>query len=162
MVQYYQPHTILELGTSFGITSSYLASGKPNATVFTCEGAKSIAAIAAETFDHLQLQNIRLQQGDFAVTLPSLLAQLKQLDLVFIDGNHRKEPTIQYFLQLLPYATDDTILIFDDIHWSAGMEAAWVQIQQHPQVTLTIDLFFIGIVVLNPNIKVPQHFTIRF
>jgi len=162
MVQYYQPKTILELGTSFGITTSYLASGNLNATVYTCEGAKNIAAIAQQTFDHVQLKNISLRQGDFALTLPSVLAQLQKAGLVFIDGNHRKEPTIQYFLQLLPHATDDTILIFDDIHWSGGMEAAWSQIQQHPRVTLTIDLFFIGIVVLNPNIKVPQHFTIRF
>ncbi len=162
MVQYYKPTTILELGTSFGITTSYLASGNAQATVYTCEGAGNIAAIAQQTFDHLHINNISLQQGDFSLTLPPVLAQLQKVDLAFIDGNHRKEPTLHYFLQLLPHATNDTILVFDDIHWSAGMEAAWAQIQQHPQVTLTIDLFFIGIVILNRNIKIPQHFTLRF
>lgn len=162
MVKYYQPDTVLELGTSFGITTAYLASGNNNATIITCEGAKNIADIASQTFSNLQLTNIHIQQGDFALTLPQVLTRLQKTDLVFIDGNHRKEPTINYFLLLLQYSTPSTILIFDDIHWSEEMEAAWAQIQQHPQVTLTIDLFFIGIVIINSNIKVPQHFTIRF
>ena len=161
MVQYYQPKKIIELGTSFGITASYLASANDNATVYTCEGSKNIAAIAQKTIQNLQLKNIHIQEGDFEQTLSGLLDRLQTIDLAFIDGNHRKEPTIKYFLQLLQYTHPSSILIFDDIHWSKEMEEAWAQIQQHPQVTLTIDLFFIGIVILNNNIKVPQHFTIR-
>jgi predicted O-methyltransferase YrrM len=162
MVQYYQPKTILELGTSFGITTAYMAAGNKNAAVFTCEGAKNIAAIARQTFNQLDLENITLTQGDFATTLPPLLSQLKQIDLAFIDGNHRKQPTLDYFNHLLACATDSTILIFDDIHWSSGMEEAWEQIKHETAVTLTIDLFFIGIVILNRNIKVKQHFSIQF
>ena len=162
IVNYYQPKTILELGTSFGVTTAYLASGNSNANIITCEGAKNIAAIAQQTFTALQLKNINLQQGDFAVTLPHVLSQLQTTGLAFIDGNHRKEPTLDYFTKILNQSAQNTILIFDDIHWSAEMEAAWAQIQQHPQVTLTIDLFFIGIICINSNIKVKQHFTIRF
>ena len=162
MVQYYQPKTILELGTSFGITTAYLASGNTNAQVSTCEGAKNIAHIAKQSFDKLRLKNIVLTEGDFTITLPPLLHQLQTIDLAFVDGNHRKLPTLDYFTQLLKVSTPSTILIFDDIHWSAEMEAAWEEIKQHPAVTLTIDLFFIGIVTLNNNIKVKQHFSIRF
>lgn len=162
MVQYYQPKTIVELGTSFGITSSYLAAGNKKATLFTCEGAKNIAAIAHQTFSKRQVQNAVLQQGDFALTLPPLIQQLPEVDFVFIDGNHRKEPTLHYFTQLLQASNNQTIFIFDDIHWSEGMEAAWAAIQQHEKVTLTIDLFFIGIVCISPDIKIKQHFTIRF
>lgn len=161
MARYYQPVTITELGTSFGITTSYFALANNNATVYTCEGSKNIAAIAGQTFCNLQLNNIHIQEGDFEQTLPLLLDRLQTIDMVFVDGNHRKEPTIKYFLQLLQHTNQFSILIFDDIHWSEGMEDAWAQIQQHPKVTLTIDLFFIGIVILNNNIKVPQHFTIR-
>ena len=162
IVNYYQPKTILELGTSFGVTTAYLASGNTNANIITCEGAKNIAAIAQQTFTVLQLKNINLNQGDFGVTLPQTLSQLQTVDLAFIDGNHRKEPTLDYFTKILNQSTQNSILIFDDIHWSAEMEAAWAEIQQHPQVTLTIDLFFIGIVCINNSIKVKQHFTIRF
>ncbi len=162
MVQYYQPKTIVELGTSFGITTAYLASGNSNATVYTCEGAKNIAQIAKQSFDKLRLKNIVLTEGDFTTILPPLLNQLLTIDLVFVDGNHRRLPTLDYFTQLLKVSTPSTILIFDDIHWSAEMEAAWEEIRQNPAVTLTIDLFFIGIVTLNNDIKIKQHFDIRF
>jgi predicted O-methyltransferase YrrM len=162
MVQYYQPKIILELGTSFGITTAYLAAGNTNAKVHTCEGAKNIATIAQQTFAHLNLKNIELNEGDFTKTLSPLLSKIKNIDLAFVDGNHKKGPTLNYFQQLLNYSTASTVLIFDDIHWSAEMEEAWKEIKQHPQVTLSMDLFFIGIVCINSTIKAKQHFTIRF
>ncbi|MFT3908676.1 MAG: class I SAM-dependent methyltransferase [Ferruginibacter sp.] len=162
IVQYYKPATIVELGTSFGITTSYLASGNKNGTVYSLEGAGSIAAIAKENFQSLEIKNAHLLQGDFQQTLPALFSTIKKIDLAFIDGNHRKAPTLEYFSKLLNLSTPSTILIFDDIHWSAEMEEAWSAIQQHEAVTLTIDLFFIGLVFINPDFKVKQHFTIRF
>lgn len=162
MAQYYKPKTILELGTSFGISTAYLASANSMAGVHTCEGASSIAAIAKQNFNELGFQNIHLTKGDFANTLPTLLSQLSKIDLAFIDGNHRKEPTLNYFQQLLNHSTGSSIFIFDDIHWSAGMEEAWKEIKEHPAVTLTIDLFFIGIVILSPDITHKQQFSVRF
>jgi predicted O-methyltransferase YrrM len=162
IVQYYKPETILELGTSFGITTSYLAAANPNATVYTIEGSPAIAAIARKTFNRVGLNNIELTEGNFNNALPVLLNKLNSIDLAFIDGNHLKEPTLGYFAKLLNSSTLNSILIFDDIHWSAEMEAAWAVIQQHPAVTLSIDLFFIGIVFLNPDFNHKQQFTIRF
>jgi Methyltransferase domain len=156
------PQTIVELGTSFGITTAYLASGNNKALVYTCEGAASIANIAQQNFNALGLSNTILLQGDFAKTLPVLLESLQQIDLAFVDGNHRKAPTLQYFEQLLPKTHATSILIFDDIHWSAEMEEAWQTIKAHPAVTLTIDLFFIGLVFVNTDFKVKQDFVVRF
>jgi len=162
MVNYYKPQNIVELGTSFGITTAYLASGNKAANVFTLEGASAIAGIAKQNFTKLHLANIRLLFGSFEETLPSLFSAVKNIDFVFIDGNHRKEPTLAYFNQLISYSTTSAIFIFDDIHWSKEMEDAWEHIKHHPAVTLTIDLFFIGIVCINSNIKTRQHFVIRF
>jgi len=162
IVKYYQPKTILELGTSFGVTSSYLASANLNAKLFTIEGSPAIANIARKTFERVGLNNIELIEGDFDTVLSPLLEKLNKIDLAFIDGNHRKEPTLGYFHQLLQHSTASTILIFDDIHWSKEMEEAWMRIQRSPQVTLTIDLFFIGLVFVNPDFKMKQDFRIRF
>ncbi len=162
IVQYYKPQTILELGTSFGITSVYLASGNGAATVYTLEGSPAIAAIARSHFASLGLQNVQLVEGDFAQTLQPLLNDLPLVDLAFIDGNHRKEPTLQYFQSLLAKTNEQSILIFDDIHWSQEMEAAWEQIKLHPRVTLSIDLFFIGLVFFKKDFKETQHYSIRF
>lgn len=162
LVKYYKPHTILELGTSFGITSAYLAAGNPAATLHTLEGSPAIANIARSNFESLGLQNVQLTEGDFAKTLQPLLDKLIVIDLAFVDGNHRKEPTLQYFNSLLTKTNDNSILIFDDIHWSEEMEAAWDQIKADPRVTLSIDLFFIGIVFFKKDFKETQHYSIRF
>lgn len=162
IVSYYKPQQVLELGTSLGVTSAYLAAGNAAGKLFTCEGSVSIAAIARKNFQQLGLDNIELTEGDFADTLSPLLKKMQNVDLAFIDGNHRKDPTLEYFEQLLRHTSPHTILIFDDIHWSSDMEQAWAVIKEHPQVTLTIDLFFIGIVLINPDFKTTQHFTIRF
>ena len=84
------------------------------------------------------------------------------MDLVFIDGNHLKIPTLEYFTWFLEKSTEQSIFIFDYIHWSAEMEEAWKQIQTHASVTLTIDLFFVGLVFFNKDFKARQHFVIRF
>ncbi|RXK62412.1 class I SAM-dependent methyltransferase [Lacibacter luteus] len=163
LVNYFQPKQILELGTSLGITTAYLAKANTNAVVTTMEGSAAIAAVAQEQFDALQLKNVNADTGNFDETLPELISKPESaFDFVFIDGNHRKEPTLRYFEQLLAKAINDTVFVFDDIHWSAEMEEAWEELKQHPQVTLTIDLFFIGLVFLRKEQKEREHFVIRF
>lgn len=162
MVDHYQPQTIVELGTSLGITSSYLAAARSTAQVVTMEGAASVASIAKETFSKLDLKNIEVVQGNFDDTLSSVINKLSCIDFAFIDGNHRYEPTINYFEQILSKAANHSIIILDDIHWSKEMEQAWQYVQQHAEVTMTIDLFFIGIVLLKKEFKTKQHFSIRF
>ena len=162
IVQYYKPHNVLELGTSLGVTTAYLASANEAAKIITCEGAQNIAAVAQNNFNQLGISNIEMVTGNFATTLPLILSAQNKIDFVFIDGNHREKPTLEYFHQLLAHSTDTTILVFDDIHWSQEMEHAWATIQQHSAVTLTIDLFFIGIVCINKNFRVKQHFTIAY
>jgi predicted O-methyltransferase YrrM len=162
IVNFYQPQTILELGTSLGISTAYMAMANPQARIITAEGSAAIAAQAKRNFQSLQCNNIQQVTGNFDDTLPELLSANPQLDLAFIDGNHRYEPTVRYFNQLLPHLHANSILIFDDIHWSAGMEQAWEAVKENQSVMLSIDLFFIGLVFFSDQFKVKQHFTIRF
>ncbi|HEX8278129.1 MAG TPA: class I SAM-dependent methyltransferase [Segetibacter sp.] len=162
MVDYYKANTIVELGTSLGITTGYLASGNLMGQVYTFEGAKQVVEVARQNFQKLSLNNIKVIEGNFDNTLQPLLNKISEVDFAFVDGNHRKEPTIQYFDQLLAKAREHSVFIFDDIHWSKGMEEAWRHIQQHAAVTLTIDLFFIGLVFFRKEQKVQQHFSVRF
>lgn len=162
MVNYYQPKTILEMGTSLGITTACLALPSPECKVITMEGDHTIAGIAQNNFKKLGLNNIELAEGNFDKTLPVVIRQLSTVNFIFIDGNHRIEPTLRYFEQLLPVTNNDTIIVMDDIYWSREMEQAWRQIKKHPQVNCTIDLFFIGIVLLRKEFKEKQHFTVRF
>jgi len=162
IANHYQPETIVELGTSFGITTAYIAAAKGNANVFTIEGSPSVAAIAKNNFRELNVYNVHLLEGGFDSVLPQLLEKIKQVDFAFIDGNHRLDPTLRYFELLFKHADEQTILVFDDIHWSEEMETAWKIIKDHHGVTCTIDLFFIGLVFFRKDFKSKQHFTIRY
>ena len=162
IIHQYKPNNILELGTSLGITTSYLSFANPASTIITMEGAPEVANVARNNFKQLNLSNIDVVEGNFDENLTSVIGQLSTIDFVFIDGNHRRQPTINYFNKLVNISTQSTILIFDDIHWSKDMEAAWNEIKQHPSVTLTIDLFFIGLVFFRKEQKVKEHFSIRF
>ncbi len=89
-----------------------------------------------------------------------MLEQTSEVEMVYIDGNHTKNATLSYFNQLLPKVTSQSILIFDDIYWSSEMEDAWEQIKNHPKVTVTIDLFELGIVFFNPELS-KENFVLR-
>lgn len=162
LVKHYQPQTILELGTSLGITTAYLASANPAARIITIEGSKAIAGKAREHFQALGLSHIQSINANFDTVLPSVADQLSLIDLAYIDGNHRYQPTMNYFRQVLEKTGSHSILVFDDIHWSEEMEQAWAEIRAHPAVQYTIDIFFLGFVFFRKEFKVKQHFTIRF
>ncbi len=162
IVNYYQPETILELGTSLGISTAYMAKANPHAYVITAEGSNAIAQEAIRNFNELHIPSVELVEGNFDDTLPSILRTMQVVDMAFIDGNHRREPTLRYFAQIMAHTHNFSVIILDDIHWSGEMEQAWQEIREHPRVRLTIDLFFIGLVFFREEIKVKQHFTIRF
>jgi len=162
IAKHYQTNTVLELGASLGITTAYLSNATKSGKVFSLEGSESIAQIATEQLQTIGAGNTEIIIGNFDDSLPKLLAATGNLDLIFIDGNHRELPTIAYFETCLANAHNDSIFIFDDIHWSKGMEAAWQRIKAHPDVTLTIDLFFIGVVKISRQFLQQQHHVIRF
>lgn len=160
IINLYKPTTLLELGTSMGISTLYQAAAVPNGRFITIEGCPHIAQLAQKNFDQLHAHNIQLLNGRFNEVLPTALQQLGTLDYVFIDGNHREEPTLEYFEQCLQYSHENSVFVFDDIHWSEGMEAAWEKIKQHPAVTLTIDLFFCGVVFFRTAQREREHFSL--
>jgi len=159
LVNHFQPATVLELGTSLGLTTSYLASARKKAQVFTFEGCPNIAAKAKSHFQQLGLPNIRQVTGHLDQTLPATLQELSFVDLVYFDGNHRYAPTMRYFEACLSRRTDASVFIIDDIYWSAEMTRAWREICRHPDVTLSIDLFYLGLIFFRRH-QPKQHFTL--
>ncbi|PWT78117.1 MAG: SAM-dependent methyltransferase [Bacteroidetes bacterium] len=167
IVHHYGVQRMIELGTSLGISSAYLGSGNENAALWTIEGDPNIAAIAASNFKELALPNIELVRGSFEEKLTKTIHQLTcrgkfGIELAFIDGNHRKEPVLRYFDELLHYMSESSVIILDDIHWSKEMNGAWTTIKNDQRVLLTIDLFFFGLVFFRQEFVHKQDFTIYF
>ncbi len=161
IIAYYKPDSILELGTSFGVTTQYLAIANPAASITTIEGAPEIAKIAQAGFKKNDCQHVRLVQGDFNVELENVIGGMTGKKFFYVDGNHRYEPTIQYFNTIMSVSGKDDIIVFDDIHWSKAMEQAWREIKEDKRVRYTIDLFFMGIIFLKKDFLAKQDFIIH-
>ena len=142
---YFQPQRILEIGTSLGISTAYMALGAPKADITTLEGCPNTAQIAKDNFKKLNLNNIELLIGEFDQSLDEAI-QDNAYDLIFFDGNHQKKATLRYFEKCLNIAHQNSVFIFDDIHWSKDMELAWEEIKNHEKVTLSVDTFKWGLV----------------
>lgn len=161
LIKYIQPTHVLEIGTSFGISTAYIASASPKSSVLTLEGNQSVSELAAELFVKLGLTNIVSIHGAFDSTLPVALNLLPNLDFVFFDGNHTYEATLHYFEQCAALTNNESVFVFHDIYWSPGMKRAWDEIRANPLVTLSMDLYCLGIVFFRTN-QPKQHFVLKF
>lgn len=161
IVNYCEPQNVIELGTSLGITTAYLASAAKGSTIFSIEGDPQTFAIAQKTISLSKLENVKLINESFNKSLPEVLDSIDKVDLVFIDGHHEKNATLNYFENCLQKSHDGTVFIFDDINWTDGMKQAWNLIKDNPAVTATIDLHFIGIAFLKKGLK-KEHFLVNY
>jgi predicted O-methyltransferase YrrM len=159
-IKYFKPKTILEIGTSLGLGTSALHIGNKKSDITTLEGCPETSAIAKKSFTKFNFKNIELITGDFSKTLPKVINQKVKFDLIYFDGNHQKEATLNYFENCLQSIHNDSIFIFDDIHWSKEMTEAWGIIKNHSKVTVTIDVFHWGIVFFRKE-QTKEHFTVR-
>ena len=162
IVNYFQPSTILEIGTSLGLATSALALGNPKAKITTLEGCPNTMAIAKNQLQLLNINNVELVNIEFKNYLQkfSKTIPLGGLDLIYFDGNHSKNATLEYFELLLPTITNNSVWIFDDIHWSTEMDEAWEIIKNHKEVRVTIDTFQWGLVFFRKE-QEKEHFVIR-
>lgn len=161
LVEYFKPSRILELGTSLGMSTLYIASAAPTAKYITMEGCAAKVEVAKSYFSRMSVLNLEVSTGRFDTQLPAVLEKLGQLDFVFMDGHHRFKPTLAYFKKVLQYSNENTVIVLDDIHWSKGMELAWREIQKMPEVTVTIDIYRLGLVFLKKSLS-KQNFIIKY
>jgi predicted O-methyltransferase YrrM len=161
LARYYKPQTILEFGTAAGFSTAYIKAPLPESKMITMEGCASLADVASNNLKKLGINNVDISVGHFDVLLPGVLERLGKPDFVFFDGNHRKEPTLNYFNVCCERAHENTLFVFDDIHWSPGMEKAWETIKKDKRVSISVDLFWFGLVFFRKGIE-KQDFVIRY
>jgi predicted O-methyltransferase YrrM len=160
ITNYFQPANILEIGTSLGLATSALSLGNPKASIITLEGCPKTAKQAQLQLKKFNCNNVELTVTEFSSYFKNHQPSTVNYQLIYFDGNHSKKATLDYFDLLLPTVTNETVWIFDDIHWSAEMEEAWVIIKNHPKVTVSIDTFQWGLVFFRYE-QPKQHFIIR-
>ena len=166
LVKFFNPKTILEFGANFGISTSYMAYANPDTEIISIEGCENIAKIAQNNFNILELNNVRLINKDFDSFLKENINQVETHgraslpEFIYIDGNHAEEATLRYFQYFNEKSNENTIIIFDDIYWSKGMTKAWQKIISNPKVTISIDIYKMGIVLYKKGIN-KQDFILK-
>lgn len=160
IVNYFKPESLLEIGTSLGLATSALASGNPEAKITTLEGCPETAKQAQLQLQKFNCNNVGLIVSEFSSYLKNNQTSTINYQLIYFDGNHSKKATLEYFELLRPTITNETVWIFDDIHWSSEMEEAWKIIKNNPKVTVSIDTFQWGLVFFRYE-QPKQHFVIR-
>lgn len=161
VASHYSMQKVIEFGTSFGISSAYLARSTPSIQITTIEGSKEVLDVAKSLWSNLSILSIQSINSDFDSVINKLLKPNEANTLYFLDGNHRYIPTMKYFHLIKEKCHESSILILDDIHWSPGMERAWNEIIALKEVTLSIDLFELGIVFFKKRLK-KEHFILRY
>ncbi len=160
LARHFQPEKILELGTHLGTATYALATAAPQAEIISVEGSTELALKASEQLRKFGINRVKIIQGDFDRVLPEL-TEKHTFDLVLVDGNHRYAPTLRYFEWLLNAVHNDSLIIWDDIHWSPEMEKAWDVISAHPRIRVSIDLFCCGLTFFRRE-QQKEHFVLRF
>ncbi|MFY0604078.1 MAG: class I SAM-dependent methyltransferase [Flavobacteriaceae bacterium] len=156
---YFNAHHILEIGSSLGISTVALALADKKSNIITIEGCKNTAKIAQRQFKQLNLDHIQLYTEPIEHCLEKIVTE-NVFDLIFFDGNHTKEATLNYFHTCLNSIHNESIFIFDDIYWSNEMRDCWEEIKKHPKVTVTIDTYKWGLIFFRKE-QAKEHFTIR-
>lgn len=156
---------VLEIGTNLGISGSYIleAIKNKNSHFITMEGLPQLCKIASKQFSEIvELPNFEVIEGLYDATFSKVIEKDITFDLLFIDGNHKKTPTLAYFNALKSKIETPALFVFDDIYWSDEMKEAWQIIINDEDVNFSIDLYEQGLVIIDKNTTLAkQHFDLH-
>jgi predicted O-methyltransferase YrrM len=159
LISYFDAKNNLEIGTSLGVSTACIAHKTSSGKTISLEGCKNTASVAKDRFARFGLKSTEFVVGEFGVTLDKVLSD-KKFDFIYFDGNHSKNATLLYFRKALNHKHNDSVFVFDDIHWSEEMTEAWEEIKNDAQVSVSITTFQWGIVFFRKEQR-KEHFTIR-
>lgn len=161
LTHHFKPASMLELGTSMGITAMYQAAGNKDGSLTTVEGCPATYTQALKNIGRSGISNIHAVNASFDDYIPAYIREHGHPQWAYVDGNHNYRSTVGYFEMLRNEDDQNQVLVFDDINWSDEMKKAWKYICEHERTTMTINLFFIGIVLFRKELSA-QNFRVRF
>ncbi len=160
LIRHLNAGNVLELGTNLGLTTAYLAAAPHHPQIWSIEGDPALAAMARLHMEQLQLE-ATVVADSFEHALPDVLKDMRRVDFAFLDGNHKAAPTLHYYDAIQPFLHEHSCIAIGDIHWSADMQGAWKALYQKPEVTVSIDLFYMGLLFFRKG-KAHEHFLLKY
>ncbi|MBK7912129.1 MAG: class I SAM-dependent methyltransferase [Saprospiraceae bacterium] len=144
LVTFIKPKNSLELGASVGMSGLSMALANKYGIHTSVEGNSSLAESTNRLFQNYELNSARCLHSRFDEFL-SNNPRSNLFDFVFIDGDHRYQATLDNFNKLLDMLTEDAVLLIDDIHWSAEMHKAWIELSRHPSIHCSLEMMRWGL-----------------
>jgi predicted O-methyltransferase YrrM len=124
------PATVVELGSAFGISGAHFVAGLQaggGGTFITIDAVAARSALAAQTIALIDAPSVQVQMvvGMFEDHFDAW----QGADVVYIDGNHWRAPTLEYVEAALERCAPTALLLLDDIHgYSPEMDQTWAEL----------------------------------
>ena len=162
LAHFIRPYTVVELGTSLGVTTTYLSCAVPSdANIYSFEGSKALIAEADKVLSKVgNRARVQFVAGNIDDTLSDILASIEQVDLAIIDANHTQEAAVRYFDLIAAKCTGKSVVLMDDIRYSLPMYEAWKLICADSRVTSSFDLGDMGILFFDKQF-LNKHYKLR-
>ena len=153
LVRYLEPETVLTFGQLSALNTSALALGNLQTKVYLEQSSDFL-----ETLNSMGVVNVSLIRHD-----GNEEEQFERLNtgFVFYALDDFGDDTWNNLEDGFGTVDEETVLVFEGIHHSRHTEAAWEAIKANEDVTVTMDLYCIGIVFFREGIE-KQDFMLKY
>ncbi len=158
IIEYYKIECVIETGTALGISAAWMAQANTSPQIHTIDGNRDLCTAAEKMFSNFNLNKVHTYHGTIIQTLPKLYSLIGDKTMIYLDAHHTGEASIEYFNMLKPFLRKDSVLVLDDINYSKDMHQAWKEIISDSSVTLSINLFRMGVIFFNPALSKQEFY----
>lgn len=153
VIRHYEPDSVVSFGSITALNATALAMGHLQTRVYLEQSEDFL-----ETLNLMGVINVNLiQPSEF----DSERFRRLNTSFVFFGRDSFEEDTWDYLVDCLSYKTVDSVFIFEGIHHNRDIEDAWEEIKANEDVSVTFDLYSIGMVFFREGIE-KQDFVLKF
>ncbi len=163
VIKKFKINSVLELGTSLGISTLSFALARDGVRVTTIEACPQTLRYTRSNFNNLGLNNVEFINNTFDSVFDNEILKGRSFDMIFLDGNHQYRSTLNYYHYINEnLSAGQCIYLFDDINWTIEMYRAWKEISAMNRKYLRINTGRQGIVFRAFDEFLDKEFPINF
>lgn len=152
LANYFKSKNILQVGTTTGISTLYLTSYASGLRCVALENIPAFSTIIQQAFAKLARNPIDLRIGDYTDIFPKALEEMGNIDFLFFNTPYESDSNRQWIRESLRYVHDHSVLVIEGINSNVCMRTFWEEIKASPKVSVTLDLFSLGIVLFDKRL----------
>ncbi len=152
LVNFFKPNHVLQIGFSREVEILYLLSALDKGKLTLLE--ENITDISLAEMISNQFKPFEIKPAINIETLDSIRNKNHIPDFVFFNITHNTEMTYALLEKILSNIDEHTHVIFviDSIRKNKEMKNLWKTITSNPKVTITMDLYVLGLVIFNKKL----------